>query len=177
MTRDACFYDGRCGLCRRTTRFLRAIDLFRRLDFIDMSTVPVGSIPFAAEALRAGPGEHRSPEAAIGATADPAALLSGMPMRTRDGRQLIGFPAVRRALAQTPLAPLAWLLYLPGISHIAAAYYRHIATPRNRDCAIAGGRRGANPAARGTDQGSAGTVRSTGSVRLPPSGPQRILRP
>lgn len=113
-----CFYDGQCGMCRRTTRLLRAVDWFGRLNFVDMTSIPAADLPV-----------------------DPEAAMKGMPMRTRDGRTLVGFPAVRRALAQTPLAPLAWLLYLPVISAAGAAAYRHIAAGRRRDCATAPGLR------------------------------------
>jgi predicted DCC family thiol-disulfide oxidoreductase YuxK len=113
VDRDVCFYDGQCGMCRRTTRLLRAVDWFGRLNFVDMTAIPPADLPV-----------------------DPQAAMKGMPMRTRDGRILVGFPAVRRALAQTPLAPLAWLLYLPLISAAGAAAYRHIAAGRRRDCAV-----------------------------------------
>jgi hypothetical protein len=60
--------------------------------------------------------------------------MQGMPMRTASGRVLIGFPALRRALLQTPLgAPLAALFYLPGAHYIGRHLYRRIATRRRRD--------------------------------------------
>jgi predicted DCC family thiol-disulfide oxidoreductase YuxK len=129
VPRDTCYYDGQCGLCRRTTRLLRAVDLFHRLDFQDMTAVPESSLPFPL-----------------------TEAMTGMPMRTRRGRALLGFSAVRRALAQTILAPLAWLMYVPGLSRISAATYRRIAAGRARD----GG---------------------AGACALPPSVPPRILRP
>lgn len=60
-------------------------------------------------------------------------------MKTTAGKALVGFPAVRRALIQTPLGALAaWALYLPGVSHIAIRVYGHIAANRRRDvqCSI-----------------------------------------
>ncbi len=115
MTRDTCYYDGHCGLCRRTTRVLHAADVLGRLRFTDMLSVPESTLPVPL-----------------------AAAMTGMPMRTRRGRVLLGFPAVRRAAAQTLLAPLAWLLYLPGLGHLGAATYRHIAANRSRQCDMPG---------------------------------------
>lgn len=132
--RDTCFYDGLCGMCRRTTRILRAVDFLGRLSFVDLTSVPEAELPV-----------------------DIATALRGMPMRTRSGRTLVGFPAVRRAMAQTLLAPLAWPMYIPVLNWISGAVYRHIAANRRRACAI-------DPAGRGPGG-------------LPAPGAQRILRP
>ena len=109
MGRYICYYDGWCGMCRRSTRVLRALDWFGRLEFRDMTVEP--DLP---------PGCH--------------AGMAGMPMKTRSGKVLVGFPAVRRAAAQTALAPLAILYYLPLLSHIATPIYKRIATGRRRAC-------------------------------------------
>ena len=113
--RDTCYYDGACGLCRRSRRLLSALDWLSRLAFVDMGSVPPDRLPL-----------------------DPALALRGMPMRTRSGRVLVGFPAARRALLQTPLGALpAALLYLPGVSHAGRLIYRWIADHRRRDaCAL-----------------------------------------
>lgn len=80
----------------------------------------------------------RVPAADLPCSLDDA--LRGMPMRTRDGRRLVGFRAVRRALMQTPVGALAaWTLYLPGVRGLGARVYTRIATRRRRDpdaCAI-----------------------------------------
>jgi predicted DCC family thiol-disulfide oxidoreductase YuxK len=90
---------------------LRALDWFGRLEFVDMT--------------RAGPGELPVPV--------ETAML-GMPMRTGSGRVLVGFTAVRRALAQTPVGALgAWILYLPVVSWAADRAYRRVASSRRRD--------------------------------------------
>jgi hypothetical protein len=58
-----------------------------------------------------------------------------MPMRTRRGRTLLGFPAVRRALRQTPLGFVpALILHIPGIAHAANAAYNAFAANRPRTC-------------------------------------------
>lgn len=103
-----CYYDGQCNLCRRTTAVLRALDWLGRLEFRDMTTAPDLPVPIEA-------------------------AMQGMPMSTSSGRVLIGFPAVRRALSQTPLGlPLAAILHLPGVSAVGAATYRRIAGSRRR---------------------------------------------
>lgn len=113
VPRDTCYYDGFCGMCRRTTRWLRALDWFGRLAFVDMTAVPPGELPVPMETA-----------------------LTGMPMRTRDGRTLVGYEAVRRALSQTAAGPLGWLLYLPGVNLLGRRSYRWIAANRRRSCSI-----------------------------------------
>jgi len=116
---DTCYYDGRCGLCRRTVVWLRRLDWLGRLEFVDMTTASDLPVPMEA-------------------------AIRGMPMRTEDGRILVGFPAVRRALAQTPLGFLpALLMYLPGVAAVAGRVYARLATGRARDACPAGGRAGA----------------------------------
>jgi predicted DCC family thiol-disulfide oxidoreductase YuxK len=111
MPADTCFFDGACGMCRRTVRILRRFDWLSRLEFADLTTTPPDQLPV-----------------------DPLLAMRGMPMRTRDGRTLVGFPAVRRALLQTPVGFLpALLLYLPGVSHLGRRVYNSIAASRARD--------------------------------------------
>jgi predicted DCC family thiol-disulfide oxidoreductase YuxK len=115
--RDTLYYDGLCGLCRRSTRILRAIDWLGRLRFEDMTKVPEEELPVPIDAA-----------------------LQGIPMRTRDGRTLVGFPALRRALLQTPLGCLpALLLYLPGISTLGRSVYAKVAAGRRRSACATGG--------------------------------------
>jgi predicted DCC family thiol-disulfide oxidoreductase YuxK len=115
VPRDTCYFDGRCGLCRRSVVWLRRLDWLRRLEFQDMTRVPAAELPVRFEDA-----------------------MQGLPMRTRDGRVLVGYPAVRRALMQTPLGILvAWAMYLPGIDRAGRRVYRHIADHRRRDAACA----------------------------------------
>lgn len=108
--KDILYYDGACGMCRRTTRILGTLDWLSRLEFRDMTKVPDEELPVSME----------------------QAML-GIPMRTRNGRSMVGFPAVRRALLQTPLGCVpALLLYIPGLSHLARAQYDRIARNRAR---------------------------------------------
>ncbi|MCE7974674.1 MAG: DUF393 domain-containing protein [Leptolyngbya sp. PLA1] len=114
--RDRCYYDGRCGLCRRSVTWLRRLDWLDRLEFRDLHE--------AADDLPV--------------TLDLAD--TGMPMRTATGRVLLGFRAIRRALVQTPLGVLpALLLYIPGVSYLASVGYQWIARHRPRDrCRLPG---------------------------------------
>lgn len=108
--RDTLYYDGACGMCRRSTRFLRAIDWLGRLAFQDMTGVPDAELPV-----------------------DRDEAMRGIPMLTRTGRALVGYPAMRRALLQTPLGVLpALVMYLPGVSHVGRRVYRRVAENRAR---------------------------------------------
>lgn len=115
--RDTIYFDGACGMCRRSVKWIKRMDWLSRLEARDMTTVPLAELPVDADAA-----------------------MMGMPMRTRTGRALVGFPAVRRALLQTPPGALvAWALYIPGVSHLGRAWYARIARNRARDagaCAI-----------------------------------------
>lgn len=110
--RDAVFFDGQCGWCRTSVRILRALDWGHRLRFVDYLTLA----------------EHEQPT-------PPGVFMTGLPLRTRDGRVLIGYDAARRALVQTPLGVLfGWPLYLPGVRSIGRQVYRRIAARRPRAC-------------------------------------------
>ena len=113
--RDAVFFDGACGLCRRSSRILRWLNWRQRLRIVDMSTVSPEQLPV-----------------------DTAVAMQGMPLQTHDGRILIGFPAMRRALTRTPLgAPVGWCLWIPGISFLGRKVYAWVAQNRRRDaCAV-----------------------------------------
>jgi len=109
------YFDGRCGFCRRSARVLRRLDWLNRLEFVDLTSIPPAELPVPIEAA-----------------------LKGMPLRTRAGRILLGFPAIRHALLQTPLGFLpALLMWVPGLSQVAAMVYEWIAANRMRDtCAV-----------------------------------------
>lgn len=118
MPRDTLYYDGQCGLCRRSARLIGALDWFRRVRLVDMTRVPEAELPVRFETA-----------------------LGGIPMRTGSGRVLVGYPAMRRALAQTPLGLLpALFLYLPGIAWIGEKVYQIVAANRSRALAC-----GTNP--------------------------------
>jgi predicted DCC family thiol-disulfide oxidoreductase YuxK len=115
MPRDTLYYDGACGLCQRSTRVLRALDWLGRLGFEDMNRVPEDELPVAwDDAMR------------------------GIPMRTGAGGTLVGYDAMRRALAQTPLGlPMGLAMYLPGVSHAGRRVYAWVARNRPRSACAA----------------------------------------
>lgn len=109
------YFDGRCGFCRRSARILHRLDWLGRLEFVDLTSIPPAELPVPIEAA-----------------------MKGMPLRTRAGRVLLGFPAIRHALLQTPLGCVpALLMWVPGVSQLAGWAYEWIATNRKRDaCAV-----------------------------------------
>lgn len=117
VPRDVCYYDGACGVCRRSTRVLGTLDWLGRLEFRDMLSEP--DLPVSMDDA-----------------------MRGMPMRTDDGEILLGFPAVRRALRRTPLGFLpAMLLHLPGVSAAGRIGYDWFAARRGRQaCRLHGER-------------------------------------
>lgn len=98
-------------MCRRSVRCIKRLDWFGRLEARDSTLTDPAELPVPMdEAMR------------------------GIPMRTRDGRALVGFPAVRRALLQTPLGVIpAALLYVPIVSHVGRRVYGAIAAHRSRE--------------------------------------------
>lgn len=109
--RDTLYYDGQCGMCRRSVATLRRLDWFGRLAYQDSTALSDDELPVSRESS-----------------------LTGMPMRTKEGDVLVGFPAVRRAMRRTPLGFLpALVLYVPVISHIGRRVYGAIARHRRRD--------------------------------------------
>ena len=95
----------------RSTRWLRRLDWLNRLEFRDLNTVDAAELPVSTEQA-----------------------MEGMPMRAKDGRVLIGFVAVRRALRQTPIGFVpAIILQVPGISAIGRVVYGSVASRRQRD--------------------------------------------
>ncbi len=108
--RDTLYFDGQCGMCRKSSRRLRRLDWLGALYFEDSTALPDDQLPVTREEA-----------------------MTAMPMRTKDGRILLGFPALRRALLRTPLGFLpALALYLPGVSHLGRRVYRHVAANRER---------------------------------------------
>jgi predicted DCC family thiol-disulfide oxidoreductase YuxK len=100
-------------MCRRTVRFLHAVDWFGRLEIKDMMAVPSAELPVSMDVA-----------------------MTGMPMRTRDGRVFVGFAAVRRALSQTVAGPVGWIMYVPGVSRAGDRVYQWVARNRRRACSM-----------------------------------------
>ena len=136
-------YDGMCPLCRRTVRVFGAMDLFRRLEFIDFRSL---SLPEYNE-------KH-----GLNLTADALEkemfVISG-------GASQVGFEGYRVIARSIPaLWPLVPFLFLPGVSKVGKSVYGYIAHDRlalancDSDCAVdipsteTGTKRSANKAAR-----------------------------
>jgi len=106
-------YDGLCPFCRRTVRVLAAMDLFRRLEFVDfraLNLVEYGQthgVTLTAEALDS-----------------EMYVMSG-------GKSYGGFEGYRQmALSIPALWPLVPFLFLPGMATIGKWVYGYIAHNR-----------------------------------------------
>lgn len=114
------FFDGQCGLCGRTVRILRGVDLLGRLDLIDFRRLPDD-----------GPS---SPDAQGVSRAD---LESEMAVVDAAGRVHWGFAAYRVLLWEVPIGwPLLLVAYLPGVRPIGEAVYRYVAARRAGICEL-----------------------------------------
>jgi len=125
------FYDGQCGMCRRSTAWIRRLDWLGRVRLVEFSTLP----------------EHERP-------VEFDDLNRGIPVRTTDGRILLGFEGLRHAFLRTPLGwVVGWIFYLPAISHLGRGIYGAIARRRRRDavCEIGGDREFASDEPRSAD--------------------------
>ncbi|MBA4039053.1 MAG: hypothetical protein C0468_01760 [Planctomyces sp.] len=106
--RAQCYYDGLCGLCTGWARFFGRLDWLGRLEMVDLTRTPDEALPVPREAA-----------------------LRGMPVRTRSGRVLVGFPAVRYALTQTPVGVVpGWALMVPGVAWLGRVAYDWFAARR-----------------------------------------------
>lgn len=111
-------YDGRCGLCGRTVRALRGLDLFGRLEYVDFRTTPL-----EAHIARTHP------------RLDPAWLEHEMAVVEVSGRLTRGFSAYRVMAWSLPLFwPLLPFLYLPGVRPLGDRIYASVAARRQNIC-------------------------------------------
>lgn len=119
-------YDGTCGFCHRSVRWLLALDTNGRL-----APQPIQeSLPLLAA--------HH---------VDPSAALDEM--HIVDGQRIFhGFEAFRRFAWATPyLLPVAPLLHLPGVPWLGARAYRAVARRRHAlGCSLEGPRHLTPPA-------------------------------
>jgi predicted DCC family thiol-disulfide oxidoreductase YuxK len=110
--RQAVFYDGGCGLCRKTVTVLYHLDVLRRCDIHDIAN------DWPAIASRFGQLERE-------------ACLIDMHVVTQRGQVYRGYDAYR-SLAWA--LPAMWIvlpiLYLPPVRWIGWKVYRHVATHR-----------------------------------------------
>ena len=107
------YYDGLCPLCNRTVIILSHFDLLNAIAFKDLQT--------HAKSCRA---LDFIPE---------AQLLKDLYAVDRQGWLFAGVDAYAQILsAMVYPAPLAWIVWLPGINQIAKLVYRRIADNRTR---------------------------------------------
>ena len=106
-------FDGGCPLCRRSARYLRAIDWRRLVRFADGTD--------AAARERFAPGLTE------------AALLVEMHVVDEQGRRFTGYEGYLELARVIPLMwPLRLVGGLPGIRQLGDALYRAIAGSRER---------------------------------------------
>ena len=104
-------YDGHCQLCQQSVQHLKAMDWFRRCEYINFQTV------FSLKSL------HPSLNQEL--------VASQLHFITPDGRIYGGFLALRQIAWIMPmLYPLLFVMYLPTASKIGSRLYRWIAKNR-----------------------------------------------
>jgi predicted DCC family thiol-disulfide oxidoreductase YuxK len=106
-------YDGNCVLCQRTRRTVRALDWFKRVEFLDVHRWSVI--------------EARYPQL------DFETAMGQIHIVTPDGGMIGGFAAMRRLLRDLPLGYPLWLaLHLPGMNWLGPKLYGLVARNRYR---------------------------------------------
>ncbi len=103
-------YDGQCGFCRAAIQLLKVMDMFKRLEYVNLHEVELSHLHPALS--------HRS-------------AISQMHVIEADGRLSGGYYAFRRLCWYLPmLYPLIAIVYLPGAGPIGQWKYRFIAHHR-----------------------------------------------
>lgn len=113
------FYDDGCGLCQRTVAFIRAVDVFDRIQYIGLSTISDSQVVIGGRAV------------------DRDMLYQEMHFVSPDGSLSKGFLAYR-ALARMFLLflPAVPFLYFPGVRWAGDKIYAFIAKRRKNVCRI-----------------------------------------
>lgn len=104
------YYDGDCGLCRRTATVLGRLDVLKQLRWINFRTTR-GEV-------------------------DPERLEREMAAVVH-GRTYFGFSAYRAMSWRLPLFwPVLPFLYVPGVRYVGDAVYRYVADRRTTTCPV-----------------------------------------
>ena len=112
-TEVAVVYDGACGMCRRALAVLKALDWKNAIEPVDLRNWSEVSARFPQ--------------------LDEQACIRDMHAIAHSGHTGAGFAAYQVIAWRLPLVtPLAWLMYLPGITHLGRRVYRHVADNRVR---------------------------------------------
>ena len=107
------YYDGQCPLCLKTVIIVEHFDIRHGVAFYDLQT-------------------HAAQEPAL-ADLSEKMLLKDLFAVDSNGNRYQGLDTYIQILkAMGYPKPLAWLLQLPGIYHLAVRIYRHIADSRER---------------------------------------------
>lgn len=110
----AVFYDGSCGLCRKTLAVFRRLDFFRRVRIYDV--------------LADWPEVHAKFPALNQQT-----CLQTMHVVNPEGKVSVGFKAYRQLMWALPLGwVLVLFLYLPFVPAIGERIYQKVASGRHR---------------------------------------------
>jgi predicted DCC family thiol-disulfide oxidoreductase YuxK len=113
MTRGApvrVLYDGDCGLCQRSARILKMLDVLGQLAWVDFRSTPVD-----VDLLR---------------LEQEMAAIS-------NGRTYFGFSAYRTIAWRIPIMwPALPVLYFPGVKLVGDAVYAWIARRRRHICPL-----------------------------------------
>lgn len=115
-------YDTDCGVCLWLSRLLKRLDLRHHLTFQGNDDVSEIFVAGKAGAVERAP-------APAGLT--PELVLGTVVVATPDGRIFTRSHAVSRVFASLPLGwSVAWIMRIPGISHLLDVLYNFVATHR-----------------------------------------------
>lgn len=110
----AVFYDGSCGLCRKTMSVFRCLDFFHQVKIYD---------------VLAGWPEIHSKYPSL----NQQACFQNMHVVTPEGKVAIGFKAYRELMWALPAGwVIVLFLYLPGVPAIGEWIYRKVASGRHK---------------------------------------------
>lgn len=123
-------YDADCGVCLWLSRVLKRLDLRHNLTFQGNDDVTELVVP-----AKAG-GVYRVP---VPSGLTPELVLSTVVAATPDGRIFTRSHAVSRVIAALPLGwSVAWIMRIPGISHLLDLTYDAIAKRRQNISVLMG---------------------------------------
>ena len=127
------YYDGDCGFCTLSVRFLALMDFFGKVTWNDFRVLPEPPLDLTWDDLDAA--------AYLEIGSKSTTVIEGSNGQSRIYR---GFYAVRMlTLRLPPLFPLVAVLWLPGVNRIGEAAYAWVAANRyriSRRCRLKAGR-------------------------------------
>lgn len=107
-------YDGDCGLCMRSVRYLKKLDWIKKLDYMNF--------------------QHEEIRGAIAPDLHYSQLDKAMHIKLPNGTFKNGFYAFRTMMWRLPLLFIFTpLMYIPGVPAIGNKAYAYVAN-RRKDC-------------------------------------------